>query len=1058
MWRLATPEVTRLLTKYALGGPRDELEVRFHDIYKDADRMATSAPSVSRERYDALIDRMDKFPLVRENLVVDDYFGAVRRRVAGGGTHYIAKKRVGAVRVSELGLEIVHATEEDVASPNGRSEDVAPLADARRSKLSRSYYILDGSFRLDISSIETWVSRKGSLQRGRISYEVELEATRGAPINNEKLRSGIEVAFSLIYGTDMYFVSDELKEVAKGLNSLLGGKGNIPFDRSVIYRPRELREEDLAIGGVTPNPFAAVPALSSSAYTEKKNRLPTIGGTSALVTLNETLPLSHVVPDSGQRELGPLEMGGKELPLRKGEDKYREYLGRLEKLGAPNMPSRRGRWFMAGALRYGIAALPEGEKKLLAFLGGKLWLVGEEANLIMDSRSIDLSKWNGTVLEGLEIRKHERRPEMGATPSAHWFFITDVLAMHNVNIMGLGFRDRLRNATLFISDLDLMQLQPMIELNVVNHRPVTSPDEFFRIMSEHMMREPFLPFKLQSYSIRPDEVPYYMARRKVDRVDRQKTRERILTNLPDHCVWHPPGHGKVDLELRFGSSGMITSALSSGTAPVDFSSILSISAPKIRTFAKAGGIYELVQQGSAGWKPTALRRSKAPNKAAFVQRLLHGRIGRSEIKALDFGLLRRHLLRKRAETYVSQPEAPTAVLGASSEDAQFWIGRSIIVLEKDPLALEKLRSAYKKVSDEISSGSRWTGDIGPHRMLYFSSGITSVEFRLGDWRDLGELGRKVSHIVANFVFSDLGILKTPEFFSLVGRVMSKTGTLSMLDYDAYVVNELFDPHFANGYPIKKFDIITGRRIVSLELRKSASSVSKILDLKGLRSADPIFWTVGEGERSARAKLVPFDAIRGEASLLGLEVRKRESVRCRFLPSGQEMVTQMITHVLMTPLGVPVQPTESLSRFFESDKKFPPALGLAEYRSTCFSGSLSARGTWMTLTRLGTTSGTIEEALTSLAGLARLNGRLVGLNLRKELASRGVGTLVIKETSAGPLLVSVRHPSERSRDPLYIFFLKNGERHEMIGLCDNDVAVLVFGPNDPLSVALTSLSR
>lgn len=113
---------------------------------------------------------------------------------------------------------------------------------------------------------------------------------------------------------------------------------------------------------------------------------------------------------------------------------------------------------------------------------------------------------------------------------------------------------------------------------------------------------------------------------------------------------------------------------------------------------------------------------------------------------------------------------------------------------------------------------------------------------------------------------------------------------------------------------------------------------------------------------------------------------------------------------------------------------------------------------MTLTRLGTTSGTIEEALTSLAGLARLNGRLVGLNLRKELASRGVGTLVIKETSAGPLLVSVRHPSERSRDPLYIFFLKNGERHEMIGLCDNDVAVLVFGPNDPLSVALTSLSR
>lgn len=1030
MQRLHT-NVFVLLSEYLRGDINDEFEVRFTDF-----STSNRATGVTRSRYDALLQRLSSYPVARHGMVIDEYYGNMRIRTSGETKRYVVKTSTGHYTMPSIAAEFALSREQKVEpqQPQGTP--------TRRSKISRSYYLLDGAFRLDLSSAIRIDANSGILQEK--TYEVELEAVRGVIISGTQLQDAVTLVLQLLYGTDIPYDRETLHNMSKQVNSWLEGEERFPFDQSVLYAPRELKLADLAVGGLTPNPYDTHYELDSKVfhrYTEKTSfAAKKSPWETATITDNNTMALTlsgenKTVYQNSLIGVGsPPEVGN----LLTKRDMARVVATQYEVQGVPEAPLPGGRWY-TGALSYRCAVLPRGEKRLLVFAPSGIWLLGREANRVMDSGSLRLADWDGTIIEGIEVTPEGRR--LTASPAKRWFVATDVLMFRGTHLLQLAFRYRLLKCHLLLAEGWRQMIEPLLEINVANYIPFVAPHEFFVVMQEHFERESTLPYVVGAYSFRADEVPYYMSARRPDRVDRKRDDERVLNHFPDHCMWHPDA--PIELRLRFNPFGDIIAALSEeGT---NFAGAASMRLAT-NVAPRQDGIFQLEQRNDTGeWLATRLRDKQRSNSSAFVREMLQRSVTSNMLSGHGFDLLSATHQAARARAYAAGGEGPTLVLGANTSDAVEWINRDIVIaLPRSELPREDLQSAYDRAAlfFEPPDKARLRATRGSFKI------ITVDPLKLS-----ASVGKKrFAHVILFLVNEFVPLSDVSAFSASVAEVLDDGGTVSTISLDTYAVNELFDPYFGNGYPLRRIDFAHGARVVSLEVEHGAGEHGALL-MSGVPSLDPSEWSQKDTQTTLRSALVPGDVWRAAFATYELEIHSERNITNEFLPEQHSWLSSLYLETLWTPLGTPLLPPlqnevallstkGNIGKVEVSDSRIVEDSvneNIYSYTPAWFAGLYSERGHWVRLLRLQTHTGSFVESVLKAANLSRLYAGLDQVDIEvlvDELARRKVLVLVDEAAILKPLsLVS---------QPTHLLLLsKRNDQYDVIAMEDGETIYTCF---------------
>lgn len=165
---------------------------------------------------------------------------------------------------------------------------------------------------------------------------------------------------------------------------------------------------------------------------------------------------------------------------------------------------------------YTITHKADGEGRIMVCEGNNLWLLNplnRTANLVLVNPAV--KSWDGTIIQGEEIRRGKRNP--GAPDTQIWFLVFDCLIYCRRNLMSLPLLSRL-DAGSGIRDLfdSLPEVRSTFVLTMKNFTPVGQEGQdpqdvgtqFFSTLEDYYQQQPGLAYHQDGFMLTPNSVPY----------------------------------------------------------------------------------------------------------------------------------------------------------------------------------------------------------------------------------------------------------------------------------------------------------------------------------------------------------------------------------------------------------------------------------------------------------------------------------------------------------------------------------------------------------------------
>lgn len=993
-----------------------ELSVRFYDL-----QSGETAP-ITEQHYRGLLTSLPQHTKLKSYQTREEVYTrqqATSARKKELSDHIIQKTIRTRLLLESYAVELLLSELQSIPT-NSLQQRKASLT---RERTIERYMTSVPGIELEISQVEEIQHEGRVLSRRR--YEIELKTVTQAAVETTDLIEALDYVLRHLYHTEMSYSMQTYQTVCQRVNGMLSSSSdNDKVHLDALYDPRPLRYADMTIPGLS---FSPIKPRTGAAWGNGSTR--------------EDTPLSQVL------------------------------------VSYPNISKLHHSQRPEPNTSYYAALFPKGERGILAFLSGAVWLITPTRHCLFPITSAvgesPEDDWNGTILEVISIPHSSRRFDIGATQKPYWLLITDVLYYHGDDYRDEGHRTRLAAVEELIRG-GFVSFQSLVELNVANYIPWASPLQFRQVMRDLARKEVHHPALIDSYSIRGSEISYYVEGY-ANRVDRLPSDERVLSQHSDHCLWFNPDVIDVTARIEFGIGGIpkrLYSAGRTGTSRLEYRNDTADSVGLLPAAAlnpdiivsqhphtpRSGKVYRL--QGRSGRleivEEVSNQLADPPSKIEWVNDT-YNHITRSNLykegsglaqyqedvllkKALDEGAMSRKYLLNFPADFPLAPE--TSV-------------RYVYIDSRSETVDEHLQLPGAHRFDDASASSHIVVHTGAAIEELLREAL--VQYGSGD-------------VIAYHALEEVDDVE--EYLNVVEEALGIAGTLSMLELDAGAVRELFTPYFRNGTDVNK---------ITLPLEQQLWRVGS--DLLWLRGRDSMSF------RSTPVKARPSAEVLGahqtrkfrKLPLYPLQLFSERLVEVEhkqfhlpFSADWQQLLARLLTYSTYTATGtraiVPRRIEWNVTRVDDFRVEFQAPVKCSWFRfptlrtagTSSFSAFSFARKSTQLPGRLKTLTGTVHECIAMALGQGKICSLLLesytttqlvqGLQARDIRIMIVAGDNVLGLVKPPPAENSSWERLRHSRGKVIFVHTSDGSHFNLLCLGDAENAQCVFDDIDPFAVA------